>query len=205
MLTDSELHFLKGQKLLAADVYDGRGQSAAAWKAGVRVAGLTLVLGTPCEQGGHRLRTRSGHCAQCNTSRISYQNRYNSPGYVYIAGSQAARLIKIGTATDISQRERNLRHQAYGGVRDWEMLFSAKVANAGQIENETLRRLRGHKVGHVYEKDGSDQEAIEILEISITKALNVLSSVLEGVDVEQVERYADWNNYNFPFRSTAER
>lgn len=36
MLTKDELEFLRTQGLSATDVYDGRGQSSAAWKAGVR-------------------------------------------------------------------------------------------------------------------------------------------------------------------------
>ena len=142
MLTPGELAFLKSQNLTADDVYDGRYQSAARWKAGVRVAGLALVLGAACSRGGHRLRTRSGHCAQCDTRNIAYQDRHHSPGYVYIAGSLSAKLLKIGIAVDVEQRKRNLRHQAYGGIHDWEMLFYAKVENRGKVEREALRLLQ---------------------------------------------------------------
>ncbi|WP_421405095.1 hypothetical protein [Agrobacterium fabrum] len=116
MLTQDELEFLRTQGLSATDVYDGRGQSSAAWKAGVRSAGKTVVLGSPCSSKGHRLRTRSGHCAQCDTAKLSYQKRHNTEGYIYIAGSKAARLLKVGTCVDIEQRRRNLRNQMYGGI-----------------------------------------------------------------------------------------
>lgn len=73
MLTKDKLVFLKSQGLTAADVYDGRGQSSHVWKAGVRSEGKTVVLGTACSAKGHRLRTRSGHSAQCDTAKLGYR------------------------------------------------------------------------------------------------------------------------------------
>ena len=141
MLTTDELAFLEFQNLSADDVYDGRNQSSARWKAGVQAAGLTLVLGTACRSAGHRLRSRAGHCAQCDTSKLSYQGRHYSTGYVYIAGSLSARLLKIGTTTEIEQRHRTLREQAYGSIHDWEMLFYARVESAGKIEGKGFTPL----------------------------------------------------------------
>jgi hypothetical protein len=111
------------------------------------------------------LRTRSGHCAQCDTRTLAYQGRHHSPGYVYIAGSLSAKLLKIGTAIDIEQRKSNLRHQAYGGIHDWEMLFYAKVDNGGKVEGDALRLLRSFKITRTYEKDGSLQDASELLQV----------------------------------------
>jgi hypothetical protein len=53
-------------------------------------------------------------------------------GYIYIAGSKSARLLKVRTCVDIEQRGKNLRHQRYGNVSDWEMLFTAKVDTGGR-------------------------------------------------------------------------
>lgn len=131
MLTKDEIEFLKTQGLTAADVYDGRSQSSATWKVGVRAAGKTVVLGTPCSSKGHRLRTRSGDCAQCDTAKLSYQKRHNSEGYIYIAGSKSAKLLKVGTCVDIDQRHRNLRHQNGKTQEAAEMLqtgFSVALA-----------------------------------------------------------------------------
>lgn len=113
MLTKDEVNFFKNQGLSPDDVYDGRSESSAAWKAGVRSAGKTVVLGTPCSSKNHRLRTRSGHCAQCDTAKLSYQKRHNTEGYVYIAGSKSAKLLKVGTCVDVDRRRKNLRHQGY--------------------------------------------------------------------------------------------
>lgn len=197
MLTRDEVAFLKSQGLSAADVYDGRGKTSAAWKAGVRAAGLTVVLGSSCKSGGHRLRTRSGHCAQCDTSKLSYQKRHHSPGYVYIAGSKSARLLKIGTAIDIEQRTRNLCNQAYGGMRDWVMLFTAKVENGGQTEGEAIRRLKSFKVVRNYDKDGYQQEAAEMLQTSFTKAINAVAAAIGDEKPSELWRSSRSRDYEF--------
>ncbi|RWK79068.1 MAG: hypothetical protein EOR51_22565 [Mesorhizobium sp.] len=138
MLTKDEIEFLRTQGLTAADVYDGRIQTSAGWKAGVRASGKTVVLGSPCTSKGHRLRTRSGHCAQCDTAKLGYQRRHNTAGYIYIAGSRSAKLIKVGTCVDIDQRVRNLKNQAYGNTSDWVMLFTAHVDAGGKTESDVL-------------------------------------------------------------------
>ncbi len=196
MLTAAELAFLKSQNLSAGDVYDGRNQSTARWKAGVDTAGLTLVLGTACSKGGHRLRTRSGHCAQCNTATLAYQHRHHSSGYVYIAGSRSARLLKIGTTIDIEQRKRSLRQGEYGGIRDWEMLFHAKVENGGKTEGDALRLLQRFKISRPYEKDGSPQDAGELLQTSFPKALKAIADAIgnsKRADLWMSPHCADYN------------
>jgi hypothetical protein len=197
MLTREELDFLRSQNLSAADVYDARGQSAATWKAKVRSAGLTVVLGAPCRNGGHRLRTRSGHCIQCDTSKLSYQLRHHSPGYVYIAGSRSAKLIKIGTAIDIEQRLRNLRNQAYGNVTDWAMLFWAKVANGGETEGKAIRHLDAFRAAQPYDKDGSQQEAGEMLRTTFTKALKAVADAIGDERPKELWRSERWKDFEF--------
>lgn len=197
MLTKDELEFLRTQGLSTTDVYDGRGQSSAAWKAGVRSAGKTVVLGSPCSSKGHRLRTRSGHCAQCDTAKLSYQKRHNTEGYIYIAGSKAARLLKVGTCVDIEQRRRNLRNQMYGGISDWEMLFTAKVDAGGKVEGDALARLSKFKVVRMYEKDGKKQEAAEMLKTSFSVALSVVHESLKTTKATEIRKALKTSDYEF--------
>lgn len=197
MLTRDELDFLKIQGLTTADVYDGRGQSSATWKAGVRAAGKTVVLGTPCSSKGHRLRTRSGHCAQCDTAKLSYQKRHNSEGYIYIAGSKSAKLLKVGTCVDIEQRRKNLRYQTYGGISDWEMLFTAKVDAGGKVEGDALSRLSKSKVVRMYDKDGKKQEAAEMLKTSFSVALAAVQESLKGVKATEIRKALKTVDYEF--------
>lgn len=197
MLTKDELAFLKSQGLSAADVYDGRYQTSAGWKDGVRAAGQTVVLGTPCSSQGHRLRTRSGHCAQCDTKKLSFQKRHNTEGYIYIAGSKAAKLLKVGTCVDIEQRRRNLRNQMYGGIADWEMLFTAKVDAGGRVEGNALARLAKHKVVRIYEKDGKRQEAAEMLKTKFSVALAAVQESLKGANASEIRKALKTADYEF--------
>ena len=96
-LTEQELTFLASQRLGPDDVFDARGLPQWLWKQRAKEAGKTLALGNKCRDGGHRLKTRGGHCIQCNTSRLGFQKPHDAEQYVYIAGSLSERLIKIGT------------------------------------------------------------------------------------------------------------
>lgn len=196
MLTRSEMDFLKSQGLTASDVYDGRNQKSAQWKAGVRSEGLTLVLGVPCVRNGHRLRTRSGHCAQCDTSKIAYQNRHRTEGYIYIAGSLSARLLKVGVAVDIEQRLRNLRGQAYGGLRDWQIIYYVKVPDSGRIEADALRRLRSKRVVKSYDKDGTDQAAQELIGATFSVTLDAVSMACNAAKRTNEWRATEWRKYD---------
>lgn len=201
LLSKEELAFLKSQNLTADDVYDGRGQSASIWKARARALNRTIVFGAPCQKAGHRLRTRSGHCAQCDTSKISYQHRYHSPGYVYIAGSRAARLIKIGTAIDIEQRLRNLRYQEYGNIRDWVMLFTARVKNGGEVERNALHLLKHCQVIRTYDKDGSPQDAAELLRTGFSEAWSAMQTAIRASGASEQWRSSKCKEYEFQYSS----
>lgn len=197
MLTKDEIAFLKSQGLTVADVYDGRHQTSADWKAGVRAAGKIVVLGTSCSSQGHRLRTRSGHCAQCDSKKLSFQKRHNTEGYIYIAGSKSAKLLKIGTCVDIEQRRRNLRHQGYGNISDWEMLFTAKVDAGGKVEEDALARLSKFKVVRDYSKDGKKQEAAEMLKAKFSIALAAVQETLKGTSASEIRKALKTSDYEF--------
>ncbi len=66
MLTQDEIFFLSRYNLSPDDVFDGRHYSQAGARQMAKELGKTLVLGSPCNAAGHRLRTRPGHCAQCD-------------------------------------------------------------------------------------------------------------------------------------------
>ncbi len=109
LLTDGEKRFLRWHGLSVDDVFDARGMSGDVWKQLIREEGKTIALGTACGRGGHRLRTRAGHCVQCDPKKLAFQARHSADQYVYIAGSLSTQLIKIGTCMNIPQRERQLR------------------------------------------------------------------------------------------------
>lgn len=196
--TSSEIAFLKRHGLTSNDVHDGRRQSKAEWQRQAKESGKVLVLASPCRNGGHRLKTRSGgHCVECDPKKMSYQNRHSSPGHVYVAGSRLGGVVKIGTAIDIAQRERNLRNQKYGGLSDWRIVFHMKVREGGRIERDAISRLQNHRVTCVYEKDGSAQEAGEILRCPFRVALKALADAVGDNERTEIWRSESYRDYEF--------
>lgn len=167
-ITDEEYAFLVSQKILAAHVYDARGRAATAWGEDAKRDGLMFGLSEPCHQG-HRLRTRAGHCIQCDTARIAYVRRFADPGYVYIAASKAERLLKVGSCVDPEQRQRNLNLHRYGGASDWQIIAWCKTPSMGQVEFDIQKQLADISTERSYKKDGREQTARELFRYEITR------------------------------------
>jgi hypothetical protein len=174
-LTTEELAFLDKHELSADDI----------------------IIGSRCKKADHRLRTRGGHCAQCNTKMIAYWKRHHSPGYVYIVGSSSARLLKIGVTKNIEQRKLTLAQSTYGGADDWEMLFYTKVKNAGEVEQRAQRSLKDFQIVKTYKKEGSDQKAQELFETSFGKAIKAVSDAIGVADNENAWLSDFWSEFDY--------
>jgi hypothetical protein len=197
MLTPEELRFLSSQGISPSDVFDGRYSQKKQAAEEAKKLGKRLVLGSPCNNGGHRLRTRSGHCVQCDTKKIAYEGRYSKSGYVYIMGSISGRLIKIGTTTNLKSRLSSVGAEAYGGFADWELLMSVKVPEAGKVEQTAIHSLGRHGVKRKYIKDNSPQTASELLECSFTQALVAIVDAINGGESAEAWRSPRWKLYDF--------
>ncbi len=180
ILTDDELRFLQWHDLSPEDVFDARYMPTWLWKQRVRQEGKSVVIGATCKRGGHRLRTRAGHCIQCDPKKLAFEARHSAEQYVYIAGSLSTRLLKIGTCKHIWQRESQLRAEGYGGASDWNVIFSIKVKRAGEIEHRARSRISQYVIAKPYWKDGLEQIGIELLQCSFSQAKDALISVAEN-------------------------
>ncbi len=174
MLTESEIAFVLSQGYEPDTVFDGRRLKAEKRRDAARAAGADIVLGAPCREAGHRLRTRAGHCCQCDTAKLAFQERYRAPGFVYIAFSERTELTKVGCAVDIEQRLQNLRNQRYGHTSDWEIVFFTPSAQSGKLESNVHRMLDDYKTHVPYEKDGASQLAIELFRVKPAVAIDAL-------------------------------
>jgi len=180
-ITDAEYVFLASQKILVSHVYDARGRAATAWGDDAKREGFMFGLSEPCYQG-HRLRSRAGHCIQCDTARIAYARRYADPGYVYIAASKAEKLLKVGCCVDPEQRQRNLNFHAYGGTGDWQIIAWCKTASMGQIEFDIQKQLVDLSTERSYKKDGRDQIARELFRYEITRVWQAFRMRVAKID-----------------------
>ncbi len=196
-LTPAELKFLEHFHLKPGDVYDGRGQTQDRRRAEAKKLGKTLILGSPCGAAGHRLQTRSHHCVQCNPKKLAYQNRHTVPGYVYIAGSKIGRVIKVGTASKIDQRHKQLRAERYGGLGDWVVLFHMKVQEGGKVEQAALSHLQKFSTVREYVKNGANQQAGEILRCTFSMVLGAIADTIGDGERTDVWRSPHWRDYDF--------
>jgi hypothetical protein len=196
--TDDELQFLRWHRLNESDIYDGRHQSKASREAAAKRDGKYLVLtSVRCRAAGHRIRTRAGHCFQCDPLKLVYQIRHSKSAYVYIAGSLSGRLIKIGSSRDIPQREGKLRYDQYAGFDDWCVLFSGWAEEAGRLESDASTRVAGRRIYKRYFKDGVEQVAVEAFQCSFSAALKAIKDSL-GSDDKITPWVSKWS-YRYEF------
>ena len=72
MLTPDEVLFLAAHGLTSNDVFDARPFTSAQAKEMAKKAGHSVIVGSACRAGGHRLRTRANHCVQCHPKELAF-------------------------------------------------------------------------------------------------------------------------------------
>ncbi|MDM9630240.1 GIY-YIG nuclease family protein [Robiginitalea aurantiaca] len=199
-LSKSQLQFLKKQGIEVSQTFDAKGLKKSEYRPRMKATGKIIAYNvSPCNKAGHTLRTRAGHCAQCNTAHIAFQKRNDKPGIVYIAGTREGKLVKVGYTKGVHIRSESLNRTKYGGFSDWEILYAISCVKAGEIEIKAKSSLKAFSASMVYDHDGKDQKTDEIYRCSFDYIKNNLRQVIGNgkykVDV-LVERKG--NNYQFP-------
>jgi hypothetical protein len=155
-LTTVQKRFLDSIDVPEVKTFNASSYSTAEYKAIMSVSDLWVAYGvTPCKAQGHTLRTRAGHCIQCDPKKIAFLKRHSESQYVYLAHSKKTKLIKIGVTSDLYMRESTLNKQSYGGVNDWKIISSAFVYNSGVAESQIHRLLVDYKKSSHTFKDGA--------------------------------------------------
>lgn len=174
-LTPDQLAFLRSQAIPLSLLFDASGMRKPDYQAAMKEAGKSFAYGvTACARGGHTLRTRAGHCIQCNTANIAYALRHEAPAYVYIAGSFQGRLLKIGSSGDLPVRRDLLNSYRYGGQRDWQMLAWAHTSSAGRVEFRAHDRLARFRVSGEYFQGGKRRRCYELFRCDFSHAIDAL-------------------------------
>jgi hypothetical protein len=201
MLTKPQIEFLRSQQLTEEDVFNGRGMPKTKRESAARHLGKAVILtDVACAKGGHFLRNRSGHCVQCDTSKLAYQKRYREKQTIYIAGSQSSQLLKVGVTANPSDRHQQMNDQAYGGYSDWQFLFQVIVPDAGKVESQVLKELSRYQADGEYLKDGKTQTAREILSAPIQQVYQTLAKVIQQTKIEfdktTAKKSGNWAHYH---------
>jgi hypothetical protein len=170
-LNSDQIRFLKEHNIHPKYVFNAEGLSKSEYRIIMKELNKLIAYNvSPCQKGEHTLRTRSGHCCQCNTSTIAYQKRNDSAGIVYIAGTLNGQLIKIGFSKALEVREESLNRTKYAGFNDWKILYALKSEKAGQIETKSNSLLHQYNFSTDYKHDGNWHDSSETYKCAYSKA-----------------------------------
>ncbi len=150
MALDNEtLAFMRKYRIAETDVYDAGLMPRSQWQAELKKLGKRFAYSSPCKHGGHRLRNRHGACLVCRPQSMGFEKHHRSRGYVYVAFSEAKRLVKIGGETTGEDRAKTLNRQSYGGASDWRIMHRQLVEEVGRVEavaQAEVKNFRKHAV-----------------------------------------------------------
>jgi hypothetical protein len=198
-LTDEQRAFLNTHGIPLSAMFDASGMRTAAYQRAMKEADKSFAYGvTPCIKAGHRLRTRAGHCIQCDHSKIAYMLRYDGPANVYIGGSKRSEVLKIGSSGLVSERCMLLNSYRYGGHADWKMLAWAFTPAAGRVEFDIHNRLGRYSTSGEYVQGGVRRSCYELFRCNFTDALDALrASLPNGVEIKIPDERGAHEDYNF--------
>lgn len=190
-ISEEQLFFLKEHNIPLSKIFDAANQKREAYRKSMKaLEKLIAINATPCSKYGHTIRTRNGHCCQCNTASIAYLKRHYANGYVYIVGSQEKKVLKVGSTNNIQNRVNSLNFENYASINDWELILYYKCNNIGLIETEAHNKLNKFQIEKTYLKNGRTQIAYEIFDCSYDTCKNsLISSIKNQNDI--IEKYED--------------
>ena len=136
-----------------------------------------IAYNTPPCKNGHTLRTRSGHCPQCNTACLRFLQRSSEKGFVYIAAGLKGKICKVGFTSSVPTRAESLNRTSYANLQDWEILFAIQSDNAGKIEEAVKSTLYQYADTLDYDHDGKLQSASELLRCNYLKIKETILAI----------------------------
>ena len=143
--TEDQLLFLTQKSVPLSKVFDATGMSKTEYHDAMKPLGYWIAYGVaPCREAGHRMRTRSGHCVQCDPAKIAFIARSDKAAEVYVAHSARRHYTKVGSAESAEVRVRSLNTHRYGQIDDWKLVYSVASARAGQVEFKVHMALAAH-------------------------------------------------------------
>jgi hypothetical protein len=181
-LTKQQETFLLSQGIHPSQLFDASScANGDERKSIMDAAGLSFYFGgAACQAGGHTLRTKAGHCIQCDTSKIAFQLRSKAKGFVYLAYSSSKKLAKVGFTKDHPQdRATILRKDGYGNASDWDIKCLVELTkDAGKTEFKIHSLLAPYQYATQYQKrTGLRVECKELFNCELEVAKNAFNSV----------------------------
>jgi len=180
-LSKNQIEFLARNNITFGEVFDATGLRKNEYRKVMKILDKNFAFGVaPCRKYGHTLRTRAGHCIQCDTSKIAYQRRWMDELFIYVAESKTINMIKIGVCSEINGRERNLRGQNYGGTSDWKIIHAKLTKNGGKVEARVHILLKEYFEPTYHIKNQKRIECMETFSCSAQIGINAISEILKN-------------------------
>ena len=175
-LTKRQKDFLRYHDIPLSRTYDITGMNRGDYHREMKAEGKWIGYGAnPCQNAGHTLKTRSGHCPQCRTETIGYFKRHIGDGDIYVAYSRTSRLTKIGFSKYTPDRIRELNKTQYGGCNDWEAKFSMYSPSAGEVESAAQKIIEEYSVsGRYYWNGPVYRESRELFSCDYSDAIDAI-------------------------------
>lgn len=162
-LSPAQLEFLKAQRIPLAMLFDASGMTRQVYQGEMEKLEQRYAFGvSQCKRGHESIRTRAGHCIQCNTAGIAFDSRFRESAWVYVAASRKTQRVKIGLSKDLDDRLSKINEYVYGGADDWRFICFANVANAGRVEFTAQDAIAQHRIDAVYQRAGRIQRCLEV-------------------------------------------
>lgn len=184
-LSDDQRQFLDINEIPLSAVFDATGLKRSDYRLEMKELQKLVAYGvSPCRKKGHTLRTRAGHCAQCDPLKLVYLLRHIDAGMLYVAGSSAGKFIKVGSAVDAHKRISTLNSWKYASQNDWELISSFKCKKAGSAEYFVQKGISDFAYPTKYFREGKELDCLETFKCKYSRVLVVLNS-LNDFDLDQ--------------------
>lgn len=171
-LTTEQVEFLVSQNVPISRTFNAEGLAKKDYSLIMAEEDLLIAFNvTPCKAMQHTLRTRHGHCAQCNTQALAFISRYTDGGQVYLLHSKNKNLCKIGTCQNINERLRTLNSHGYGNAKDWELVKLMSVDAAARVELNIGDRLNQYRNEVIYQRTGKLIKCQELYNCNLDVAI----------------------------------
>lgn len=180
-LTSEEINFLLTHNISISQVFDACGHSKKEYSEIMKENDLLIACNTTaCSAFSHKLRSRHGHCVQCNTQALAFIRRYSEKGELYLLYSELINKCKIGTCKDIDERLRTLNSQRYGNANDWRLIEFMEMDNSARIEYNISKMASPYKFETEYNRTGKVIKCQEIYSCSIEVAQGIIKKAREA-------------------------
>lgn len=183
-LTIEQKKFLISQGLTEDVLFNAQGMVQSEYYPIMKRQNKLIAYNTPPCKNGHTMRTRSGHCPQCNTAYLRFSQRSGEAGVVYIAASLQGKISKIGFSSALSIREDSLNRTKYANLNDWKMLFAIHSIKAGKIEEVVKSVLYKYSDTIIYYHDGKLQSASELFRCNYLKIKETIIDICNTNDYD---------------------